>query len=88
MKVIYVYIFGYNIIRFCANKFMLLLYFLAGTLRTQNGQLYMAERDQVQKQLDFEDYRLTIAVYACNPLCTHTVTMMEIYLNFKQLLHT
>ena len=64
------------------------IYFLAGTLRTQNGQLYMEERDQVQKQLGFEDYHLTIAVCACNPLCTHTVTMMEIYLNFKQLLHT
>jgi hypothetical protein len=64
------------------------IYFLAGTLHTQNGQLCMEERDQVQKQLDFEDYHLTIAVYACNPLCIHTVTVTEIYLNFKQLLHT
>jgi len=64
------------------------IYFLAGTLRTQNGRLYMEERDRVQKQLDFEDCHLTIAVYACSPLCTHTVTVTEIYLNFKLLLHT
>jgi hypothetical protein len=64
------------------------IYFLTGTLHTQNGQHYMEERDQVLKQRDFEDYHLTIAVYACNPLFTHTVTVMEIYLNFKQLLHT
>jgi hypothetical protein len=30
MKVIYVYIFGYNIRRFCANKFMLIVYLFFG----------------------------------------------------------
>jgi hypothetical protein len=62
--------------------------FLSGTLRTQNGQHCMEEREQVQKHPVFEDYRLTTVVYAYNPLNIHIATNKEIFLNFKQLLHT